>query len=78
MIGLSSGETWGVEAGEARYDGTDFELGMRVERGSGVMGLGWSPDVSGVRVVHMADSGSGYDPLRRVNDVVESFERHSL
>lgn len=59
MIGLSSGEPWGVEMGDARYDGTDFVLGMRAEGGSGAVGLVCILDLSGVRVVHMADSGSG-------------------
>lgn len=34
-------------------------LGIRAERGSGAVGLVWILDLRGVRVVHMADSGSG-------------------
>ena len=48
-----------MEMGDARYDGTDFVLGMRAEGGSGAVGLVCILDLSGVRVVHMADSGSG-------------------
>ena len=42
----------------------DFVTGIRAERGSGAVGLVWILGLSGVRVAHMADSGSGGGDFR--------------